>query len=85
MSDDRIYFVKRDARTNEGKDTPYLMAYQPSGCMELMANGKLQQVYTCVWGNHIYDAMPFEDRELAKAMADRIGNCVVISERRISE
>lgn len=79
MDDGNFYYVKKDGRTKGGKDAPWLMAYQPSGCMELMANGKLQQAYTCLWGSRMDDAKPFEDKAVAQYFADRIGGCVVIT------
>lgn len=29
--DDKLYYIKRDARTKDGKDAPWLMNYKDSG------------------------------------------------------
>ena len=53
-----------------------------SGMTEVMADGKREQVYTCLWGSRMRDARPFEDEDIARSMAKKIGGCVVISARK---
>ena len=77
--DDKLYYIKRDARTKDGKDAPGLMNYKDSGLTEVAADGTRQPVYTCLWGCRMRDAKPFEDEGLARSMAKNIGGCVVIS------
>lgn len=77
--DDKLFYIKRDARTKDGKDAPWLIGYRNSGLTEIVADGTRQPVYTCLWGCRMRDAMPFEDEALARSMAKRIGGCVVIS------
>ena len=79
MDENKLYYIKRDARTKEGKDTPWLMAYKDSGMTETAADGTKQPVYTCLWGCRMRDARPFEDENIARIMAKKIGGCVVIS------
>ncbi|MBR2226794.1 MAG: hypothetical protein IJ893_02875 [Bacteroidales bacterium] len=77
--DDKLYYIKRDARTKDGKDAPWLMNYKDSGLTEVTADGTRQPVYTCLWGCRMRDAKSFKDEGLARSMAKRIGGCVVIS------
>lgn len=79
MDDNKLYYIKRDARTKEDKDAPWLMGYRASGMTEVMADGKREQVYTYLWGSRMRDARPFEDEDIARSMAKKIGGCVVIS------
>lgn len=80
--DDKVYLVKKDGRSKGGKDSPWLLNYKPSGCHEIMANGKRQVVYTCLWGDNRRDAKIFLDEAEANRVAASAGNCVVISAKR---
>ena len=80
--DDKLYYIKRDARTKEGKDAPWLMGYRASGMTEVMADGKREQVYTCLWGDQRRDAKVFLDESEANRMANAAGHCVVISAKK---
>lgn len=77
--DNKVYYIKRDARTKEGKDTPWLMNYKASGMTEIAVDGQRHEVYTCLWGCRMRDAKPFEDEGTARSIAKKIGGCVVIS------
>lgn len=82
MDDNKLYYIKRDARTKDGKDAPWLLAYKDSGLTEVAADGSRQKVYTCLWGGRMRDARPFEKESDARYMAKIIGGCVVISVKR---
>ena len=79
---DKIYLVKKDGRSKEGKDAPWLMNYRPSGLKEVMGDDGLQQVYTFLWGSRRRDAKVFLDEREANRMAKVAGNCIVISARK---
>ena len=55
------------------KDGLWLMAYQPSGHMEIIGDGTLEDVPMCLWGKHICDAMTFDNRDLAAHIAKIVG------------
>ncbi len=75
---DKVYYIKRDARTKDGKDAPWLMNYKDSGLTEITSDGTRQKVYTCLWGCRMMDAKPFEKESDAQRMAKLIDCCVVI-------
>lgn len=79
---DKIYLVKKDERSKEGKDAPWLMNYRPSGFKEIIGDGGLQEVYTFLWGSHRRDAKVFLDEREANRMAKTAGNCIVISAKK---
>ena len=80
--DDKVYYIKRDAMTKDGKDALWLMNYNPSGMTEVTVDGMRQNVYTCLWGCRMRDAKPFEKESDAQRMAKIIGRCAVISIRK---
>jgi len=59
------------------KDGLWLMAYQPSGHMEIVGDGTLVDVPACLWGEHFKDAMTFDSRILAEHIAKIVGAAVM--------
>lgn len=57
-----MYFIKRLS------DDMWLMGYMRGAC----------SVPTCIWGQHIKDAMPFDSQFKAEMMAKQIGRCIVV-------
>lgn len=57
-----MYFIKRLS------DDMWLMGYMRGAC----------SVPTCIWGQHIKDAMPFDSQFKAEMMAKQIGRCSVV-------
>lgn len=74
--DDKIYLVRKDRRLRE--DAPWLMNYHPSGCMEVLADGKLHNINTFLWGNRPQDAKVFRNIRDARTIANEAGQCIVI-------
>ena len=57
-----MYLIKRVS------DDMWLMGFMRAGC----------GVPTCIWGEHLRDALPFDSIYPAEALAKEIGGCVVI-------
>ena len=64
-----MWLIKRDGL--------YLMGYQPSGCREIMGNGKMTDILTGAWGSSIRDAKPFDNSYVALAIAENLGGYIV--------
>lgn len=59
------------------KGSLWLLNYRPSGCCEITVSGKLEEIYTCLWGERMRDAKAFEKDYDAKYLAKKIGGTVV--------
>ena len=64
------------------KDGLWLMGCQPSGRMEVIGDGRLADVPVCMWGEHMYEAIRFDDRNLADRIAKVIGAEVIKNQKR---
>lgn len=80
--DGKLYMVKKDCRKKENKDAPWLMNYKPGGMKEFMEDGRLREVYTCLWGSHQRDAKVFRNEDEARRIANSIGGCIVVAIRK---
>ena len=77
-----LYAIKKDGRKPGGKVAPWLMHYMDSGLKEYGPDGKLHEVYTCLWSEHMEDAKVFDNRDKAWMVAAVIGKgCVVVKVR----
>ena len=79
---DKQYMIKKDCRKRENKDAPWLLNYKYSGVKEFMDDGRLREVFTCVWGSRQQDARVFKNEDEARRMASSIGNCIVVAFRK---
>ncbi len=59
------------------KDGLWLMGFKTTGVREFV-NGKLTDVFTCVWGSDIHDAKGWEHEVQAEAYAREFGGEVIL-------
>ena len=64
------------------KDGLWLLAYQTSGHKEIIGDGSLVDVPTCLWGGNGRDAMTFESLYLAEHIAKIVGAQIFKIEKR---
>lgn len=65
-----MWFIKKDGL--------WLMGYQQGEIKEFMRDGKLVSVPTCIYGERLKDAMPFENEISARNMAKMIGGTLMV-------
>ena len=63
------------------KDGLWLMNWQPSGHMEVVADGPMVDVPICLWGEDIHDAKGFEERSTAAFIAKVVGATLMNTEK----
>ena len=66
-----MYIIKRDDL--------FLMAYRHTGIREMLTDGKLTEVYTCLWCSNPRDAKAFDEESVACGVAKAIGGGEVMT------